>query len=120
VPLSNSVPRGFGFVHHSIAFLYHQVPNPISRFATFSSQYDGAAFKEHAADHEAGGVHPATPRKPSKYWVWEVMELTEVCPRPLVSLPQPPTRSGLGSTRARFPGFSLLFVPELDASKTFA
>jgi hypothetical protein len=28
VPLSNFVPRGFGFVHHSIAFLYHQVPNP--------------------------------------------------------------------------------------------
>jgi hypothetical protein len=22
------VPRGFGFVHHSIAILYHQVPNP--------------------------------------------------------------------------------------------
>ena len=28
MPLSNSVPRGFGFVHHSIAILYHQVPNP--------------------------------------------------------------------------------------------
>jgi hypothetical protein len=28
VPLSNIVPRGFGFVHHSIAILYHQVPNP--------------------------------------------------------------------------------------------
>jgi hypothetical protein len=27
VPLSNFVPRGFGFVHHSIAILYHQVPN---------------------------------------------------------------------------------------------
>jgi hypothetical protein len=37
VPLSNFVPRGFGFVHHSIAILYHEVPNPISRFATFSS-----------------------------------------------------------------------------------
>jgi hypothetical protein len=23
----NFVPRGFGFVHHSIAILYHQVPN---------------------------------------------------------------------------------------------
>jgi hypothetical protein len=22
------VPRGFGFVHHSIAILYHEVPNP--------------------------------------------------------------------------------------------
>jgi hypothetical protein len=28
VPLSNFVPRGFGFVHHSIALLYHEVPNP--------------------------------------------------------------------------------------------
>jgi hypothetical protein len=28
VPLSKFVPRGFGFVHHSIAILYHQVPNP--------------------------------------------------------------------------------------------
>jgi hypothetical protein len=28
VPLSRFVPRGFGFVHHSIAILYHQVPNP--------------------------------------------------------------------------------------------
>jgi hypothetical protein len=25
VPLSNFVPRGFGFVHHSIAILYHEV-----------------------------------------------------------------------------------------------
>jgi hypothetical protein len=28
VPLSRFVPRGFGFVHHSIAILYHEVPNP--------------------------------------------------------------------------------------------
>jgi hypothetical protein len=28
VPLSNFAPRGFGFVHHSIAILYHSVPNP--------------------------------------------------------------------------------------------
>jgi hypothetical protein len=27
VPLSNFVQRGFGFVHHSIAILYHEVPN---------------------------------------------------------------------------------------------
>jgi hypothetical protein len=26
VPLSNFAPRGFGFVHHSIAILYHEVP----------------------------------------------------------------------------------------------
>jgi hypothetical protein len=28
VPLSNFVPRGFGFVHHSIAIIDHEVPNP--------------------------------------------------------------------------------------------
>jgi hypothetical protein len=28
VPLSNFVRGGFGFVHHSIAILLHQVPNP--------------------------------------------------------------------------------------------
>ena len=28
VPLSNFVPRGFGVFHHSIAILYHEVPNP--------------------------------------------------------------------------------------------
>jgi hypothetical protein len=28
VPLSRFVPRGFGFVHHSIAILYYEVPNP--------------------------------------------------------------------------------------------
>jgi hypothetical protein len=28
VPLSNFVPRGFGFVHHSIAILDHEVRNP--------------------------------------------------------------------------------------------
>jgi hypothetical protein len=27
MPLSNLLPRGFGFVHHSIAILDHQVPN---------------------------------------------------------------------------------------------
>jgi hypothetical protein len=28
VPLSRFVPRGFGFVHHSIAILYDEVPYP--------------------------------------------------------------------------------------------
>ena len=28
MPPSNSVPRVFGFVHHSVAILYHEVPNP--------------------------------------------------------------------------------------------
>jgi hypothetical protein len=41
VPLSNFVPRGFGFVHHSIAILYHEVPNPTLTIRDFSSQYAG-------------------------------------------------------------------------------
>ena len=28
VPLSRFVPRGFGFVHHSIAILYHEDAKP--------------------------------------------------------------------------------------------
>jgi hypothetical protein len=34
------VPRDFGFVHHSIAILYHEVPNIkvlVSRFARFAT-----------------------------------------------------------------------------------
>jgi hypothetical protein len=37
VPLSNFAPRGFGFVHHSIAILYHEMPNPTLTIALFSS-----------------------------------------------------------------------------------
>jgi hypothetical protein len=36
VPLSNFAPRGFGFVHHSIAILYHEVPNPNLTIRDFS------------------------------------------------------------------------------------
>jgi hypothetical protein len=35
VPLSNFLLRGFGFVHHSRAILYHQVPNPNITIRTF-------------------------------------------------------------------------------------
>jgi hypothetical protein len=45
VPLSNFVPRGFGFAHHSIAILYHEVPNPnltIRHFSIAVSQREGA------------------------------------------------------------------------------
>jgi hypothetical protein len=35
VPLSNFVPRGFRFVHHSIAILYHEVPNPNNTIRNF-------------------------------------------------------------------------------------
>jgi hypothetical protein len=41
VPLSNFAPRGFGFVHHPIAILYHEVPNP--NVTTFSSLYGTAS-----------------------------------------------------------------------------
>jgi hypothetical protein len=37
VPLSNFAPRGFGFVHHSIAILYHEMPNPTLTIPLFSS-----------------------------------------------------------------------------------
>ena len=35
MPLSNLVPRGFGFVYHSIAILYHEVPNLSITIRTF-------------------------------------------------------------------------------------
>ena len=35
MPLSNFVPRRFGFVYHSIAILYHQVPNPYLTIRNF-------------------------------------------------------------------------------------
>jgi hypothetical protein len=38
VPLSNFVPRGFGFVHRSIAISITKCQTLISRFATFASQ----------------------------------------------------------------------------------
>jgi hypothetical protein len=37
VPLSNFVPRGFGFVHHSKPFSITKCQILVSRFATFSS-----------------------------------------------------------------------------------
>jgi hypothetical protein len=45
VPLSNFVPRGFGFVHHSKRqpFSITKYQTLISRFATFSSLYEGGA-----------------------------------------------------------------------------
>jgi hypothetical protein len=47
VPLSNFVPRGFEFVHHSIAILYHEVPNPNltirNFFITVGCALDGVA-----------------------------------------------------------------------------
>jgi hypothetical protein len=54
VPLSNFVPRGFGFVHHSIAFSITKCQTLISRFATFSSQY------------EERREHPPAARSPSR------------------------------------------------------
>jgi hypothetical protein len=42
VPLSNFAPRGFGFVHHSIALLYHEVPNPNLTIRNFFIAVPGA------------------------------------------------------------------------------
>jgi hypothetical protein len=46
VPLFNFAPRGFGFVHHSIAILYHEVPNPNLTIRNF--------FYRSTADEEDG------------------------------------------------------------------
>jgi hypothetical protein len=57
------VPRGFGFDHHSIAILYHEVPNP-DRFATFSSQYDATRAgeaKRRVGDSGGGRVRVPSP-----------------------------------------------------------
>jgi hypothetical protein len=43
VPLSNFVPRGFGFVYHSIAILYHEVPNPNLTIRNFFIAVERAA-----------------------------------------------------------------------------
>jgi hypothetical protein len=43
VPLSNFAPRGFGFVHHSIAILYHEVPNPYLTIRRFCIAVGGQA-----------------------------------------------------------------------------
>jgi hypothetical protein len=54
VPLSNFVPRSFGFVHHSTALLsITKCQTLISRFATFSSQYAAAAPAADAASTAA-------------------------------------------------------------------
>jgi hypothetical protein len=45
VPLSNFVPWGFGFVHHSIAILYHQVPNPNLTIRNFCIAVQGLGFE---------------------------------------------------------------------------
>jgi hypothetical protein len=66
VPLSNFAPRGFAFVHHSIAiFSIAPCQTLISRLATFPSQYDalrGAAGEGTAAqlvlnDERAAAAH---------------------------------------------------------------
>jgi hypothetical protein len=41
VPLSNFAPRGFGFVHHSIAIFYHEVPTPNLTIRNFFSSLQG-------------------------------------------------------------------------------
>jgi hypothetical protein len=62
VPLSNFVPRGFGFFHHSIAVLYHEVPNPnltirnffVAAWGRARARRCGAAVRR--AIHSAAGA----------------------------------------------------------------
>jgi hypothetical protein len=56
VPLSIFVPRGFGFAHHSIAILYHQVPNPNLTIRNFFIAVWGPAAA--AAAGACGGQRP--------------------------------------------------------------
>jgi hypothetical protein len=49
---------GFGFVHHSIAILYHQVPNPNLTIRDFSIAVGGLATR--GASHQ---VAQPTPRR---------------------------------------------------------
>jgi hypothetical protein len=44
----NFVPRGFGRVHHSIAILYHQVPNPNMTIRHFCIAVGGVAVRAQA------------------------------------------------------------------------
>jgi hypothetical protein len=64
VPLYNFVPRGFGFVHHSIAILYHAVPNPNLTIRHFCIAVGGhhaelraaVAAAQHEVTHAWGAV----------------------------------------------------------------
>jgi hypothetical protein len=50
VPLSNFVPRGFGFIHHSIAILYRAVPNPdLTIRDFFHRRFQGELFERGGA-----------------------------------------------------------------------
>jgi hypothetical protein len=56
VPLSRFAPRGFGFVHHSIAILYHEVPNPnitIRNFFIAVYQCVGGVFPAPSSHRDA-------------------------------------------------------------------
>jgi hypothetical protein len=44
------MPRGLGFVHHSIAILYHEVPNPNITIRNFFIAAGGAARRERVGD----------------------------------------------------------------------
>ena len=64
--LSNYAPRGFGFVHHSRAFLYPQVPNPNLTIRNFcivcmtGVSEGGAGPAPAAAGETSEGRPPAT------------------------------------------------------------
>jgi malate dehydrogenase (oxaloacetate-decarboxylating)(NADP+) len=54
VPLSNLAPRGVGFVHHSIAILYHQVPNLSVTIRNFFIAVEQVVFQFTAFDYING------------------------------------------------------------------
>ena len=56
VPLSNFAPRGFGFVHHSIAIFYHVVPNPNITIRNFWIAVQGRGWRELGGGAGGGGV----------------------------------------------------------------
>ena len=48
MPLSNFVPGGFGFVHHSIAILYHEVPDPTITIRNFFVAVHSSLITHHS------------------------------------------------------------------------
>ena len=66
VPLSRFVLRGFGVVHHSIAILYHEVPNPNLTIRNLSSLAPGRGARPAgrggllAAGQAAANLQPHT------------------------------------------------------------
>jgi hypothetical protein len=109
VPLSRFVPRGFGFVHHSIAILYHEVPNPDLTIRHFWIAVGGhAAHRRVCAVSVRGGAGP--PTRPPAGRLGGVRPVTHVLPtRRKLAHPCAP----VAVTRAE-----AVMLPAWDGSKT--